>query len=145
MPEGGVRWNNSPAVLPPHTGPSGALLTPSPAALLGFLRMGGRGGELPAELSRACYQGAGPQRPVCGASPESHTSGWPGLGVSPMAQQMDANPGTWGEHVAPSPRESTSGHACPGISSAPCMSTMGRGSSRNPRPCSLILKLQGPD
>ena len=76
MPEGGVRWNNSPAVLPPHTGPSGALLTPNPAALLGFLIMGGRGGELPVALCRVCYQGAGPQRPVCRASTESHMSGW---------------------------------------------------------------------
>lgn len=113
------------------------------------------------ELCLVCYQGAGEQRKLpsvpkdqflpAPASVQSlhrvpHVRVAP-VGASRMAQKVDANSassGPLGRRMAPSMRKGTPGYACPAISSAPRMHTMGRGSSRQPGPCSLILKHQGP-
>lgn len=108
-----------------------------------------------------CYQGAGEQRKLpsvpkdqflpAPASVQSlhrvpHVRVAP-AGASRTAQQMDANSASSGPpgEMHGSFYEGRHTWAClPAISSAPHMYTMRRGSSRQPGPCSLILKRQGP-
>lgn len=132
MPEGKVLWNILRSTIA-ITRPSGALLTPNPAALPRFLRTGGGRGEQAScqcssvlcvtkeQVSRGnCLLSPKTNffqhQQVCRASTGPHTSGWPRLEPHGWLSRWMQTPhlqAPLGRCMAPSMREGTPGYACP--------------------------------